>query len=68
VRREQQLRELTDTHAALRLLPMLVARGEPPEAVFAAATATVAPERPRRFAHAQNDPFCVSVSDVGTSP
>jgi signal transduction histidine kinase len=35
---EQQLRELADTQAALRRLATLVARGEPPEAVFAAAT------------------------------
>jgi signal transduction histidine kinase len=35
---EQELRELADTQAALRRLAMLVARGEPPEAVFAAAT------------------------------
>jgi signal transduction histidine kinase len=34
----QELRELTDTQAALRRLATLVARGEPPEAVFAAAT------------------------------
>jgi signal transduction histidine kinase len=37
-RAEQELRELADTQAALRRLAMLVARGEPPEAVFAAAT------------------------------
>ena len=35
---EQELRGLADTQAALRRLAMLVARGEPPEAVFAAAT------------------------------
>jgi signal transduction histidine kinase len=35
---EEELRELADTQAALRRLAMLVARGEPPEAVFAAAT------------------------------
>jgi signal transduction histidine kinase len=35
---EQKLRELADTQAALRRLATLVARGEPPEAVFAAAT------------------------------
>jgi signal transduction histidine kinase len=35
---EEQLRKLADTQAALRRLAMLVARGEPPEAVFAAAT------------------------------
>jgi GAF domain-containing protein len=35
---EEQLRELADTQAALRRLATLVARGEPPEAVFAAAT------------------------------
>jgi len=33
---EQELRELADTHAALRRLATLAARGEPPEAVFAA--------------------------------
>jgi signal transduction histidine kinase len=37
-RAEQQLHELADTQAALRRLATLVARGEPPEAVFAAAT------------------------------
>jgi signal transduction histidine kinase len=37
-RAEQELRGLADTQAALRRLAMLVARGEPPEAVFAAAT------------------------------
>jgi GAF domain-containing protein len=37
-RAEQELRELADTQAALRRLATLVARGEPPEAVFAAAT------------------------------
>jgi signal transduction histidine kinase len=35
---EQKLRELADTQAALRRLAVLVARGEPPEVVFAAAT------------------------------
>ena len=35
---EQELRELSDTQAALRRLATLVARGEPPEVVFAAAT------------------------------
>ncbi len=35
---EQELREMADTQAALRRLAVLVARGEPPEAVFAAAT------------------------------
>ena len=35
---EQELRELADTQAALRRLATLVARGQPPEAVFAAAT------------------------------
>jgi signal transduction histidine kinase len=35
---EQELRELADTQAAVRRLATLVARGEPPEAVFAAAT------------------------------
>jgi signal transduction histidine kinase len=35
---EQELRGLADTQAALRRLAMLVARGEPPEAVFAATT------------------------------
>ena len=35
---EQRLRELADTQAALRRLATLVARGEPPEAVFAAVT------------------------------
>jgi signal transduction histidine kinase len=38
-RAEQELRELADTQAALRRLAMLVARGEPPEAVFAAVAA-----------------------------
>ena len=37
----QELRELADTQAALRRLAVLVARGEPPEAVFAAATREV---------------------------
>jgi signal transduction histidine kinase len=35
---EEQLRRLAETQAALRRLATLVARGEPPEAVFAAAT------------------------------
>jgi signal transduction histidine kinase len=35
---EEQLRKLAETHAALRRLATLVARGEPPEAVFAAVT------------------------------
>jgi signal transduction histidine kinase len=35
---EQRLRELADTQEALRRLATLVARGEPPETVFAAAT------------------------------
>src|SRR5437899_3754381 len=35
---EQELHELADTQAALRRLATLVARGEPPEAVYAAAT------------------------------
>jgi signal transduction histidine kinase len=35
---DQKLRELADTQAALRRLAMLVAQGEPPEAVFAAVT------------------------------
>jgi signal transduction histidine kinase len=34
----ERLRELADTQASLRRLAMLVARGEPPEAVFAAVT------------------------------
>ena len=38
---EQDLRQLTDTQRALRRLAMLVARGEPPEAVFAAVTREV---------------------------
>jgi signal transduction histidine kinase len=38
---EQELRELADTQAALRRLAVLVARGAPPEAVFAAATSEV---------------------------
>jgi signal transduction histidine kinase len=38
---EQDLRQLTDIQAALRRLAMLVARGEPPEAVFAAVTREV---------------------------
>src|SRR5260370_21693122 len=37
-RAEQELRELADTQAALQRLAILVARGEPPEVVFAAAT------------------------------
>ena len=37
-RAEQELRELAGTQAALRRLATLVARGEPPEVVFAAAT------------------------------
>jgi signal transduction histidine kinase len=37
-RAEQELRELADTQAALRRLAELVARGEAPEVVFAAAT------------------------------
>ena len=37
-RAEQELRELAGTQAALRRLATLVARGEPPAAVFAAAT------------------------------
>jgi signal transduction histidine kinase len=44
---EQKLRELADTQAALRRLAMLVARGEPPEAVFAAVTK----EALRHFGH-----------------
>jgi signal transduction histidine kinase len=35
---EERLRELADTQASLRRLAMLVARGESPEAVFAAVT------------------------------
>ena len=35
---EEQLRKLADTQSALRRLATLVARGEPPEAVFAAVT------------------------------
>ena len=35
---EEELRELAGTQAALRRLATLVARGEPPEAMFAAAT------------------------------
>ena len=35
---EQELRDLADTQAALRRLATLVARGEPPQVVFAAAT------------------------------
>ncbi|MDQ1659290.1 MAG: hypothetical protein QOD41_4373 [Cryptosporangiaceae bacterium] len=37
-RAEHELRELADTQAALRRLAMLVASGEPPQVVFAAAT------------------------------
>ena len=40
-RAEEQLRELADAQAALRRLATLVAQGEPPEAVFAAATREV---------------------------
>jgi signal transduction histidine kinase len=35
---EERLRQLADTQASMRRLAMLVARGEPPEAVFAAVT------------------------------
>ena len=38
---EQKLRELADTQASLRRLAMLIARGAPPEAVFAAVTREV---------------------------
>src|SRR5207244_8242199 len=38
---EQRLHELADTQASLRRLAMLIARGEPPEAVFAAVTKEV---------------------------
>jgi len=38
---EEQLRKLADTQSALRRLAMLVARGEPPEVVFAAVTKEV---------------------------
>ncbi|MGW6196897.1 sensor histidine kinase [Kribbella sp. NPDC055110] len=38
---DRELRELADTQAALRRLATLVARGEPPEVVFAAATKEV---------------------------
>ncbi|MDT7644056.1 MAG: hypothetical protein QOC75_1056 [Pseudonocardiales bacterium] len=38
---DQSLRDLADTQAALRRLAMLVARGESPEAVFAAVTSEV---------------------------
>jgi signal transduction histidine kinase len=38
---EQKLRELADTQASLRRLAMLVARGEPPEVLFAAVTKEV---------------------------
>ncbi|HEY0472202.1 MAG TPA: GAF domain-containing protein, partial [Kribbella sp.] len=40
-RAQQELLQLADTQAALRRLAMLVARGEPPEAMFAAATREV---------------------------
>jgi signal transduction histidine kinase len=40
-RTEQELCELVDVQAALRRLAMLVARGEPPQAVFAAVTTEV---------------------------
>jgi signal transduction histidine kinase len=40
-RAEEELRELADIQAALRRLAVLVARGEPPEAVFAAVTREV---------------------------
>jgi signal transduction histidine kinase len=39
----EELRELADTQAALRRLAMLVARGEPREAVFAAVAGEVGP-------------------------
>jgi signal transduction histidine kinase len=38
---EQDLRQLTDIQSALRRLALLIARGEPPEAVFAAVTREV---------------------------
>jgi signal transduction histidine kinase len=38
---EQKLRELADTQASLRRLAMVVARGEPPEVLFAAVTKEV---------------------------
>ena len=38
---EQKLRELAGTQASLRRLAMLVARGEPPEVLFAAVTSEV---------------------------
>jgi signal transduction histidine kinase len=38
---EEDLRKLADTQSALRRLAMLVARGEPPEVVFAAVTKEV---------------------------
>jgi signal transduction histidine kinase len=38
---EQKLRELADTQASMRRLAMLVARGEPPEVLFAAVTKEV---------------------------
>jgi signal transduction histidine kinase len=41
VRARQELRELAGTHASLRRLAMLVAKGEPPETVFAAVTGEV---------------------------
>jgi signal transduction histidine kinase len=44
---DQELRELADTQAALRRLATLIARGEPPEAVFAATTR----EALRHFGH-----------------
>jgi hypothetical protein len=50
---EQKLRELADTQASLRRLTMLVARGEPPEVLFAAVTKEVQyrDRRRRRGAH-----------------
>jgi signal transduction histidine kinase len=44
---EQKLRELADTQVSLRRLAMLIARGEPPEAVFVAVTKEVL----RQFGH-----------------
>ena len=44
---EQKLRELADTQASLHHLAMLIARGEPPEAVFGAVTK----EALRQFGH-----------------
>ncbi|WP_328523039.1 sensor histidine kinase [Kribbella sp. NBC_00359] len=44
---EQRLRDLVETQAALRRLAMLVARGEPPEVLFAAVTREVL----RHFGH-----------------